>query len=49
MPKTTFETGFAWAKIKVPIEAEFERRAALPSSTSHYVREHMGGESYGGI
>ena len=26
------------AKIKVPIEAEFERRAALPSSGSHYVR-----------
>ena len=37
------------AKIKVPIEAEFERRAALPSSTSHYVREHKGGGCLGKI
>ena len=33
----------SWGKIKVPIGAEFERRAALPSSPSHYVRAKRGG------
>ena len=37
------------AKIKVPIEAEFERRAALPSSGSHYVRWEESVELGGGF